>query len=90
MRVWLDPGGWRPAASPPPMCRWRSSANNFQSAPGQAKGYFTVTNIATNTGLTNSTQFREMVVKAQGGSLVRLQDIATVDLGAAEHQFHRS
>ena len=26
-----------------------------------------------------------MVVKAEGGALVRLQDVATVELGAAEH-----
>ena len=35
-----------------------------------------------DTGLTSLDQFREMVVKAEGGSLVRLSDIATVDLGA--------
>ena len=57
-------------------------SNNFQSAPGQAKGYFTVTNVTADTGLTNLDQFKQMTVKAQGGSLVRLQDIATIDLGA--------
>ena len=57
-------------------------ANNFQSAPGQAKGYFTVTNIIADTGLTSLDEFRDMVVKAEGGSLVRLHDIATVELGA--------
>ena len=57
-------------------------SNNFQSAPGQAKGYFTVTNVTADTGLTNLDQFKQMMVKAQGGSLVRLQDIATIDLGA--------
>ena len=33
--------------------RWRrrSGANNFQSAPGQAKGYFTVVDIVADTGL---------------------------------------
>ena len=43
-------------------------ANNFQSAPGQAKGYFTVTNITANTGLTTSTSSASMVVKAEGGA----------------------
>src|SRR5690606_23114476 len=36
----------------------------------------------TNTGLTDVDEFREMVVKAEDGSLVRLKDIATVGLGA--------
>src|SRR5215475_13231178 len=57
-------------------------ANNFQSAPGQAKGYFTVINVTADTALTNLDDFKQMTVKAQNGSLVRLQDIATVDLGA--------
>src|SRR5262249_56213940 len=57
-------------------------ANNFQSAPGQAKGYFVVTNVTANTGLTDVEQFRDMVVKAKDGGLVRLKDIATVGLGA--------
>ena len=42
-------------------------ANNFQSAPGQAKGYFTVINIIADTGLTSLDDFRAMVVKAEDG-----------------------
>ena len=57
-------------------------ANNFQSAPGQAKGYFTITNVSADTGLTDVEQFRQMVVKAKNGALVRMDDIGTVDLGA--------
>src|SRR5713101_3490534 len=57
-------------------------ANNYQSAPGQAKGFFTVTNIAAGTGLVDVDQFKRMVVKSAGGALVRMEDIARVDLGA--------
>ena len=64
-------------------------ANNFQSAPGQAKGYFTVTNVSTNTGLTDVEQFKRMIVKAKDGALVRLEDIATVELARAEHRRQR-
>src|SRR6185437_6616381 len=56
-------------------------ANNFQAAPGQRKGYFTVTNVTADTGLTDVAQFKKMVVKAKGGALVRLEDIARVELG---------
>ena len=58
------------------------AANNFQAAPGQAKGYFTLTNVVANTGLTDMEQFRNMVVKSQNGALVRIKDVAVVDLGA--------
>jgi multidrug efflux pump len=56
--------------------------NNYQSAPGQAKGFYTVTNVSTNTGLTDVDQFENMVVKAKSGAVVRMRDIATVDLAA--------
>ena len=52
MRVWLDPAGWPRAASPPTTSAAAIRANNFQSAPGQTKGYFTITNVTADTGLT--------------------------------------
>jgi len=57
-------------------------ANNFQAAAGQSKGYFTVSNVTTNTDLTSIEQFKRMTVKAQDGGFVRLEDVATVELGA--------
>ena len=59
--------------------------NNFQSAPGQTKGYFTVSNITTNTDLKSLDEFRDMVVKASGGTLIRLKDVGTVDLSAQSY-----
>jgi multidrug efflux pump len=82
MRIWLDPMRLAARQITADEVQAALLANNFQSAPGQAKGYFTLTNISTNTGLTDIAQFREMVVKSGGGSLVRLKDVATVDLGA--------
>ncbi len=69
MRLWLDPAAWLRAAFPPPMSRLRSAPNNYQSAPGQAKGFYTVTNISAQTGLTDVSQFKRMVVKAADGAV---------------------
>jgi len=55
--------------------------NNYQAAPGQAKGYFTISNVVANTDLKSIEQFKDMVVRAQNGALVRLKDVADVDLG---------
>ncbi len=53
MRLWLDPAPHgRAAACRRPMSPPRSRANNFQAAAGQTKGYFIVSNITTNTDLT--------------------------------------
>ncbi len=82
MRVWLDPERMAARGITAPEVAAALQANNFQSAPGQTKGYFTIANVRADTGLTDLDQFRQMVVKAAGGALVRLQDIATLDLGA--------
>ncbi|MEA2781600.1 MAG: multidrug efflux pump [Rhodospirillaceae bacterium] len=82
MRLWVDPKKMAARGVSANDLALAIQANNFQSAPGQAKGYFTVTNVTADTGLTSLDQFRKMVVKAEGGSLVRLEDIGTVDLGA--------
>ncbi|HUA54596.1 MAG TPA: MexW/MexI family multidrug efflux RND transporter permease subunit [Candidatus Sulfotelmatobacter sp.] len=82
MRLWLDPLRMAARGISADDVANAIRSNNFQSAPGQAKGMFVITNVETNTGLTDVDQFRNMVVKAQGGSLVRLRDIATVELGA--------
>ena len=82
MRVWLDPLKMAARGVTADDLANAIRSNNFQSAPGQAKGYFTVTNVTADTGLISLDQFRQMVVKAEGGSLVRLGDIGTVDLGA--------
>ncbi|MBV9522717.1 MAG: efflux RND transporter permease subunit, partial [Alphaproteobacteria bacterium] len=82
MRVWLDPTRLAARGLSADDVAAAIRANNFQAAPGQAKGYFTITNIVADTGLTDIEQFRNMVVKAQGGALIRLRDVATVELGA--------
>src|SRR5260370_15491435 len=58
------------------------AANNFQAAAGQAKGYFIVSNIQTNTDLRNLDQFKKMIVKSKDGGFVRVEDVATVELAA--------
>ena len=82
MRLWLDPARMAARGISASDVAAAIQANNYQSAPGQAKGYYTVTNVSANTGLTDVQQFEDMVVKAKSGALVRMRDIATVDLAA--------
>ncbi len=81
MRLWLDPDRMAARSVTADQVAAAIRANNYQSAPGQAKGYFVVTNVTANTALTDVEQFRDLVVKSDGGALVRMRDIATVDLG---------
>jgi multidrug efflux pump len=82
MRLWLDPARMAARGITADDVANAIRANNFQAAPGQAKGWFTVSNVSANTGLTDVAQFDDMVVKATGGAVVRMKDIATVDLSA--------
>ena len=82
MRLWVDPVRMAARGITPADIAAAIQANNYQSAPGQAKGVYTITNVTANTGLTDIEEFRNMVVKAADGALVRIRDVATVELGA--------
>ncbi len=82
MRLWLDPARMAGRGVSADDVSNAIRANNFQAAAGQSKGYFVVSNVSTNTGLTDINQFKRMTVKSKDGALVRLEDIATVQLGA--------
>ena len=82
MRLWLDPVKMAAFDVTAAEVAAAIRANNYQAAPGQAKGLFTVTNVSADTGLTSIDEFRQMVVRAKDGALVRLSDLGTVDLDA--------
>src|ERR1700744_5008022 len=82
MRLWLDPVRMAGRGISPTDVQAAIAANNFQAAAGQAKGYFIVSNVTTNTDLQNVNQFKRMIVKSANGGFVRMEDIATVELAA--------
>ena len=83
MRVWLDPDRMAARGISAGELADALRQNNVQAAPGQAKGLYVVSNIQVNTDLVNVAEFRDLVVKHEGGAVVRLGDVATVELGAA-------
>jgi multidrug efflux pump len=80
MRLWLDPQRMAARGITGADISAALLANNVQSAPGQAKSYFTVANIIADTGLKDVEQFQNMVVKSKGDDIVRMRDVATVEL----------
>lgn len=83
MRVWLDPDRMAARGISAGELADALRQNNVQAAPGQAKGLYVVSNIQVNTDLVNVAEFRDLVIKHEGGAVVRLGDVATVELGAA-------
>src|SRR5438132_2204403 len=82
MRLWLDPARMAAHGVSASDVAAAIRANNYQSAPGQAKGFFTVTNVEAKTGLIDVEQFKRMTVKSVDGAVVRMEDIGNVALGA--------
>jgi len=82
MRLWLDPAKMAGHGVSPAEVSAAIAANNFQAAVGQTKGYFTISDVTANTDLRSVDDFKRMVVKANDGGLVRMEDIATVELAA--------
>src|SRR5208282_249894 len=68
MRLWLDPARMAAHGISADDVAAAIRANNYQSAPGQAKGFFTVANVNADTGLADIGQFKKMVVKSQNGA----------------------
>ena len=81
MRVWLDPDKMAARGVTASDIRNALVANNFTSAAGQIKGDFTQTSIDAKTSLDNAQAFSHLVVSNRGDALVRLGDVARVELG---------
>ncbi len=82
MRIWLDPVRMAGRGVSSDEVVAAIQANNFQAAAGQAKGYYIVSNVSTNTDLQDVNQFKRMIVKSKDGGFVRMEDIAQVELAA--------
>ncbi len=82
MRIWLDPDKMAALGVTPTQVHDALAANNFTTAAGQIKGDFVQVTINAATSLDNAAAFGRLVVAARGDALVRLDDIANIDLGA--------
>ncbi len=86
MRIWLKPDllaahGLGAAAV------WRAIAqNNYLSAVGSTKGMMTSVDLTASTDLHTAEEFRRLVITEQNGAILRLGDVADVQLGAENYE----
>jgi multidrug efflux pump len=85
MRVWLKPDKMAALGISPSQVRDALAKNNYLSALGRTKGSMVSVNLIANTDLRTPEEFRQLVVKEQGGTVVRLGEIADVVLGAENY-----
>lgn len=81
MRIWLDPARMAALGIYPAQVREALASNNYLSAVGQAKGNLITTNLTINTDLNTIEEFEQLAILNQGDTIVRIRDIATVELG---------
>ncbi len=85
MRIWLKPERMAARNVSPVQVRQALAANNFLSAVGQTKGSLIQVNLTANTDLRSVPEFKQLVIREENGTLVRLGDVADVVLGAEDY-----
>jgi multidrug efflux pump len=81
MRVWLDPYKMAARGITPLDIRNALQDNNFTTAAGEVKADFTQKNINAQTSLDTPEAFANLVVAVRDGTIIRLGEVARIDLG---------
>ncbi len=81
MRIWLNPTKMAQFSVSATEIQAAIESNNYLAAAGNAKGYFDVVGTTARTDLRSEQEFRDMVIRNRGTQLVRMSDVATVELG---------
>jgi multidrug efflux pump len=85
MRIWLKPDRMAALNVSPAQVRQALAANNYLAAVGQTRGSLVQVNLTANTDLRSVKEFEQLVIREQGGAVVRLGDVASVVLGAEDY-----
>ena len=85
MRVWLKPEELAARGLSPSEVRSALQANNALAAVGATKGSMLSVSLVANTDLKNVDEFKRLVVAQRNGTIIRLADVADVELGAEDY-----
>ncbi|RLQ21370.1 multidrug efflux protein [Seongchinamella sediminis] len=81
MRIWLDQERMRALDVTAGEVRAALEANNVLSAVGGSKGSMVTVNLKANTDISTIEGFEQLVLREKDGAIVRLGDVAAVELG---------
>src|SRR5947209_3611170 len=87
MRIWIDPDRLAALNLAPGDVHAALQRNNYLAAVGQTKGDLVQVNLLANTDLRTPEEFKNLIVAERNGAIVRLADVARVELGAEEADF---
>jgi multidrug efflux pump len=85
MRIWLKPDRMAALGISPSAVQDALARNNYLSALGKTKGSMVSVNLVANTDLRTPEEFRQLVIKEDKGTVVRLGEVADVVLGSENY-----
>jgi multidrug efflux pump len=85
LRAWLDPAKLTSYGITAADVATALGNNDFIAAVGRTKGDMVTVNLTAKTNLTSIDQFKNMIIKAENGAIIRLKDVAKVTLGAQNY-----
>ena len=86
MRVWLNPARMAAFGISSTEVWSALAAQNYLSAVGKTKGEMTIVNLTARTDVRSAEAFRDLVIRERNGAVVRVGDIAEVELGADDYE----
>ena len=87
LRAWLDPDRMAAQGVTAADVSAALAANNYLTAVGTAKGQAVSVGLTASTDVHSLDAFKRLVVRHQNDAIVRLEDVATVVLGAETYDF---
>ncbi|MDE2262111.1 MAG: efflux RND transporter permease subunit [Gammaproteobacteria bacterium] len=87
LRAWLDPERMAAHGVTASDVYAALAANNYLSAAGETKGNMVTVNLTASTDPHSLASFKRLVIRQANGAIVRLEDVATVVLGAESYNF---
>jgi multidrug efflux pump len=90
LRAWLDPQRMAAFGVTAADVRTALANNNYLAALGTTKGQMVSVDLTAATSLHSVDEFKKLVILQKEGAIVRLEDVATVTLGAENYDFTTS
>jgi multidrug efflux pump len=85
MRIWLKPEKMASLNVSPAQVRGALAAKNYRAPVGSTMGSLVQVNLTANTDLHSVDEFKRLVIRQVNDTIVRLEDIADVELGAEDY-----
>jgi multidrug efflux pump len=86
LRVWLDPQRLAAVNLSSTEIVQTLRENNYLSGVGQTKAELIKISLTSNTDVSNTEQFKNLVIKSTEDTIIRLKDVARVELGSQTYE----